>query len=73
VSITSPVTTSSCHDEPLFSTYAEADQQAWFEMSRRRHLDDDFMLAAYFCPRCAGWHVGNPRKQSAQRWSATLG
>jgi hypothetical protein len=41
-------------------------------MSRRRSLDDEFMLAAYFCPRCAGWHIGNPRKQSAERWSASL-
>lgn len=42
-------------------------------MARRRHFDEDFMLAAHFCPQCGGWHVGNPRKDAAVgRWSPAL-
>lgn len=62
----------SCDTKTRYATYTEADKQAWFEMARRRHFDEDFMLSAYFCPRCSGWHVGNPRKQAAERWSASL-
>jgi hypothetical protein len=62
----------SCSDKQRFSSFAEADRQAWFSMARQRHADKDYMLAAYFCPRCTGWHIGNPREQSAGRWSASL-
>ena len=64
-----------CKDKERFPTYAEADRQAWFAMARRRNTDADFMLAAYFCARCAGWHIGNPREQSGGalgRWSNSL-
>jgi hypothetical protein len=61
-----------CRGRLRYATYAEADQQAWFAMSRRRPADDDFMLAAHFCPRCSGWHIGNPRTQSSERWSASF-
>ena len=70
VSTISPVT-DQCGKQ-CYSTYTEADRQAWFAMARRRHSDDDFMLAAYFCARCAAWHIGNPRKQAAERWNASF-
>jgi hypothetical protein len=53
-------------------TYTEADRQAWYAMARRRNADEDFMLAAHYCARCGGWHIGNPRKQSAERWTSAL-
>ncbi|HWC35083.1 MAG TPA: serine hydrolase [Mycobacteriales bacterium] len=62
----------SCEGRQRFDTYPEADRQAWYAMARRRHFDEDFMLAAHFCRRCDGWHVGNPRRQGAERWSASL-
>lgn len=61
-----------CEGRQRFATYSEADHQAWFTMARRRHFDDDFMLAAHFCRRCGGWHVGNPRKDAAENWGASL-
>ncbi len=69
---TSHITTDSCEGKQRYTTYAEADRQAWYAMARRRHADDDFMLAAHFCARCGGWHIGNPRKQAAERWSSSL-
>ncbi|HEX3707826.1 MAG TPA: hypothetical protein VHV76_14460 [Mycobacteriales bacterium] len=72
MSTASPAPASQCEDKQRFATYAEADRQAWFALARRRHVDDDVMFAAYFCPRCSGWHIGNPRTQSAERWSASL-
>ena len=61
-----------CEGLERFASYADADRQAWFAMSRRRHFDPDFMLAAYFCSTCHGWHVGNPRKQAAARRNDAL-
>jgi hypothetical protein len=72
VSTTSPSTTATCKGRESYPTYAEADQQAWFAMARRRNLSGDFMLAAHYCPLCASWHIGNPRKQNAERWSSAL-
>ncbi|HVY11477.1 MAG TPA: hypothetical protein VHB18_15155 [Mycobacteriales bacterium] len=68
----SPVTAGPCEGKQCYPNYSEADRQAWYQMARRRHTDDDFMLAAYFCPRCEAWHIGNPRRQSAERWSASF-
>jgi hypothetical protein len=65
-------TTRACAGKQRFSTYTEADREAWFEMARRRNPDPDFMLAAHFCPRCGGWHIGNPRKEAGERWSSAL-
>jgi hypothetical protein len=61
-----------CHDKERFGSFADADRQAWFSMARRRHADNDFMLAAYFCPRCSAWHIGNPRETGSTRWSNSL-
>lgn len=68
----SPVTLQTCEGRQRFDSYTEADRQAWYAMARRRHFDDDFMLAAHFCQRCGGWHIGNPRKEAAERWSSSL-
>jgi hypothetical protein len=69
--------TNPCHDKERFATYAEADRQAWYAMARRRNADANFMLAAYFCARCSGWHIANPRDEqstggSPGRWSSSL-
>jgi hypothetical protein len=72
VSTISPTQSDTCEGRQRFTTYAEADRQAWYGMARRRHFDEDFMLAAYFCRRCDGWHVGNPRTEAAERWSSSL-
>jgi hypothetical protein len=55
-----------CEGRQRFDSYTEADRQAWYAMARRRHFDDDFMLAAHFCQRCG------PRKEAAERWSSSL-
>ncbi|HVX69405.1 MAG TPA: hypothetical protein VHA79_06895 [Mycobacteriales bacterium] len=67
-----PVTVRNCEGRQRFDTYSEADRHAWYQMSRRRSFDEDFMLAAHFCRRCGGWHVGNPRQESSERWSSSL-
>jgi hypothetical protein len=75
VSITTsspPITLETCEGRQRFDTYSEADRQAWYQMSRRRAFDDEFMLAAHFCRRCGGWHVGNPRKDAAENWNSSL-
>ncbi|HVU61274.1 MAG TPA: hypothetical protein VHD58_06420 [Mycobacteriales bacterium] len=72
MSTTSHLSTDLCDGRQRYATYADADRQAWYAMARRRNADEDFMLAAHYCPRCKGWHIGNPRKQSAERWSASL-
>lgn len=68
--------TDPCQEKQRFATYAEADRQAWYAMARRRNAESTFMLAAYFCARCAGWHIGNPREQASDgpqgRWSSSL-
>jgi hypothetical protein len=69
---TSPITLETCQGRQRFATYSEADRQAWYQMARRRHFDEDFMLAAHFCRRCGGWHVGNPRTETAEQWSTSL-
>jgi hypothetical protein len=72
VSTTSQVRLETCEGRQRFDTYTDADRQAWYAMARRRNFDDDFMLAAHFCRKCGGWHVGNPRQDAAERWSASL-
>ncbi|HVW82299.1 MAG TPA: hypothetical protein VHB69_15310 [Mycobacteriales bacterium] len=72
MSTTSHISADTCGGRQRFASYAEADRQAWYAMARRRNADEDFMLAAHYCPRCGGWHIGNPRKQAAERWSASL-
>jgi hypothetical protein len=69
---TSPIVLETCEGRQRFDTDSEADRQAWYQMSRRRNFDEDFMLAAHFCRKCGGWHVGNPRAEAAERWSASL-
>lgn len=72
VSTTSHLSTDTCQGRQRYVTYTEADRQAWYAMARRRNADEDFMLAAHYCARCGGWHIGNPRKQSAERWTSAL-
>jgi hypothetical protein len=72
VTTTSQISLETCQGRQRFDTYSEADRQAWYQMARRRHFDEDFMLAAHFCPRCAGWHIGNPRTEPAARVSAAF-
>ncbi|HEX3899278.1 MAG TPA: hypothetical protein VHW74_08900 [Mycobacteriales bacterium] len=72
VSTISDISTDLCEGRQRYATYTEADRQAWYAMARRRNADEDFMLAAHYCVRCGAWHIGNPRKQSMERWSAAL-